>query len=1028
MSSHACHHCIRIYVAAISDQSVWHLWQSCCRKRPKDRKYGNGGLSEFPEFLVYSNYENIMTQVVNMTWQCCLKFGVDDYVLTMHTIVHYSCIFIHVYSAGRRLQLILAICIAMTIVALFLLLLYFGSPLSYFSHQQSWVLYSPSLPDYVSHFSGREKEINDIVHWLDPQNTAVRIVSIVGPPGFGKSSLAIQVGHEMIDYGVVVNYVNLDELTLEDLPGKIVANAGITTKNGSFERLQNWARNDISFPVLLILDNCDEVLYKQKKKLQNFLQSLKRSATMEIIKFLLTAKHKINLVDDFEELSLGEISFEASCKLLCNVAKRKVDEQSCKAVTQQTGRVPLALKVVGAILRTRTRNISEVVEKLENQFLETLNPLDMDQRVNASLTVSYSYLSERQKKLGEYLSLLPGSFAGKDACSILKYTMDYDCQFVDSEITSLEQTSLLQSLDRGRYQFHKIIKAFFATKGHIAGINYNDFWKGFLSHYKDLIYSLSSNFNKDYRSSLQTLDIEKHNFHHILGHIEELCLLEAETSFLFLQSVIIALQTRFLTCRFSKSELIQPLIAIRNCSEQILDTKTLSDVTVMDALTALATEQYTLDKSLESLEYMKTLIEKFEGIITVPGSGDIYHLLASHYHAIGELEKEKRCHEKILLLANATLENCHYGSCGYRDLSSAYYNLGNFEIAGKFAELDIKHNQDSMSVYVLVKMLHLLYECQEITGNHTEARNTFNKLLQVLPSIYEINISEVYSKFILLSKVASFLRNNGRTKEARLIERKQIIAIKEMNATDTSHEFTLYFQAGNLALELSKAEEYSEVIELAECAFKFYKEINHTTNILLLLQILAEAKYYSGQNTASVQHLNEAIEYSFSDLNLHYDKAKKACRFLLSMGRIHICCIKLFWMDFKQFVYVIVFSDTVSADIFSFTSINDNGNYKASTDISLSSDHLEFITIPARSFFVTLIEALFQLITHLFTSIFSITNLVYAINIIFIVLKIILLFCISWCICCCCICNPLLYIVKILIFVTRTCLHRFVFV
>ena len=94
------------------------------------------------------------------------------------------------------------------------------------------------------------------------------------------------------------------------------------------------------------------------------------------------------------------------------------------------------------------------------------------------------------------------------------------------------------------------------------------------------------------------------------------------------------------------------------------------------------------------------------------------------------------------------------------------------------SKLDIKYNLNSMSVFVLVKMLHLLYECQEITGNHTEARNTFNKLLQVLPSIYDLNISNVYSEFNLLSEVASLLRNNGRTKEARLIERKQIIAIK----------------------------------------------------------------------------------------------------------------------------------------------------------------------------------------------------------------------------------------------------------
>ena len=201
-----------------------------------------------------------------------------------------------------------------------------------------------------------------------------------------------------------MNYVNLDELTVEDLPEKIVANAGITTRNGSFERLQKWLRTEIHCPVLLILDNCDDVLYREKDKLQKFLQNFRGSATMKMIKILLTTKNKINLVNDFEELLLGELSFEASCKLLCSVAKREVDEQSCEAIIQQTGHVPLALKVVRAILRTRTRNSSEVVEKLKNQFLETLNPLDMDQRVNASLTVSYSYLSERRKKLGQYLS------------------------------------------------------------------------------------------------------------------------------------------------------------------------------------------------------------------------------------------------------------------------------------------------------------------------------------------------------------------------------------------------------------------------------------------------------------------------------------------------------------------------------------------------------------------------------------------------------------------------------------------------
>ena len=107
-----------------------------------------------------------------------------------------------------------------------------------------------------------------------------------------------------------------------------------------------------------------------------------------------------------------------------------------------------------------------------------------------------------------------------------------------------------------------------------------------------------------------------------------------------------------------------------------------------------------LNESLESLEYVKTLIERFEGDITVTSAGGLYHLLGSHYHTNGELEKEKRCHEKIILLANAKLDGCHYGTCDYYDLSWAYYHLGNFKFAAEFAALNVKYKEDSMHVCV----------------------------------------------------------------------------------------------------------------------------------------------------------------------------------------------------------------------------------------------------------------------------------------------------------------------------------------
>ena len=89
-------------------------------------------------------------------------------------------------------------------------------------------------------FLGREKEIGDLTMWLDLHSDDVRVVSIVGPPGIGKSSLATQVGHQMIDKGAVVNYVDVSLIDLDSLPDQLLQNTGIFVGRNSSQRLLQW--------------------------------------------------------------------------------------------------------------------------------------------------------------------------------------------------------------------------------------------------------------------------------------------------------------------------------------------------------------------------------------------------------------------------------------------------------------------------------------------------------------------------------------------------------------------------------------------------------------------------------------------------------------------------------------------------------------------------------------------------------------------------------------------------------------------
>ena len=67
------------------------------------------------------------------------------------------------------------------------------------------------LPVRNEVFVGRESEIEKLMDWIE--NSTVSIISIVGSPGFGKSTLAIHVGHEIAEKGgVAVHYADLCEV------------------------------------------------------------------------------------------------------------------------------------------------------------------------------------------------------------------------------------------------------------------------------------------------------------------------------------------------------------------------------------------------------------------------------------------------------------------------------------------------------------------------------------------------------------------------------------------------------------------------------------------------------------------------------------------------------------------------------------------------------------------------------------------------------------------------------------------------
>ena len=70
---------------------------------------------------------------------------------------------------------------------------------------------SKTLPYSLETFIGREKEVDELVNLLDFHNPLIRTVNVVESPGFGKSTLTVYVGYEMVKQGVVVLYLGMSD-------------------------------------------------------------------------------------------------------------------------------------------------------------------------------------------------------------------------------------------------------------------------------------------------------------------------------------------------------------------------------------------------------------------------------------------------------------------------------------------------------------------------------------------------------------------------------------------------------------------------------------------------------------------------------------------------------------------------------------------------------------------------------------------------------------------------------------------------
>jgi predicted ATPase/DNA-binding NarL/FixJ family response regulator len=282
---------------------------------------------------------------------------------------------------------------------------------------------STNLPIQPTPFIGRELEVDAACGLL--QRVGVRLVTLTGPGGAGKTRLSVQVGAKLLsDYHDGVFFVALAPISDPDLvPATIAQTLGVT-ESGSKPILHSLKSYLQSKHTLLVLDNFEQVL-DAAPMVADIL------ASAPGLKMLITSRSRLRLRGEHElpvpPLSLPDTKHLPPVESLADYESVRlfveraaalrpdftVNSDNASAIAEICSRLdglPLAIELAAA--RIKILSPQAMLSRLDSRLkLLTSGGKDLPERqqtLRNAIEWSYDLLSEDEKTLFRRLSVFAG--------------------------------------------------------------------------------------------------------------------------------------------------------------------------------------------------------------------------------------------------------------------------------------------------------------------------------------------------------------------------------------------------------------------------------------------------------------------------------------------------------------------------------------------------------------------------------------------------------------------------------------------
>ena len=777
--------------------------------------------------------------------------------------------------------------------------------------------FSKGLPSCPSMYVGRANESEELLRLM---GEAGKIIHILGPPGFGKSTLAICVGNTLITKGVVVRYIDLGEVSHQPVQ-QIIAEKILFQEsthsdmiNVTFDHLLSWSQRRI-WNNVVIFDNCDNLLNNQKDQFNEAVEKLVKQSNK--IKILITSREETLYVEESRALKLDTLRMDEACELLDRKSPGLLNTNEKVAMVNLTGGVPLALQIVGSLLNKPLNppTPATIIEELRNQPIPTLSPINLNKklRINASISVSYNYLGYELKAIARNLANFPGSFNKHIASKILRSVLfnhisDLTDDIVSKWLDGLVTRSLLEfNTQSERYHFHHLIKEFFRD----VQLNHHrqERWKFVLAFQLEISHTLKEwtfIFTKSPKAALRLLDKDRHNVQYLLKvtHHPFNCSHRAYVA--ATEAIEMALAVRFLTCRFSAEQLFNVTSSITYVLRGMVRRAPSQDQMVLNCSLyfPFISHQADIVSELEghkaAAEWLLAhveLVEEMDKLITDPQLQNRLSSLYTNFYinllAYEQFFDEARIRLYNTRVLNKTIElqpdrdvdlSCQHAvdMCPYKDIATAYFAIRDYQKSKQYFEKALKSKGLGLSLRVTLGVY--LVRSYQYTGEHDKADDAFQRTVN---SIYASVLQ--YPSTLIIPKYRQYvcvLREFGETQKAIELERKEL---HELLETGVKGGITESFRAYDFAYHLYHQGNYTEAISMARLALEFAMQTLQTVERIkffkLELKLLIGKAYYKGGNSSgSIVVFKEIADWiiQHNATNQYEDIYLESCSYLKS--------------------------------------------------------------------------------------------------------------------------------------------------